>query len=102
MSVQWLYRIQPTRPEMPADPTPEEERIVSAHFAYLVALRDAGTLRLAGRTQEEADTFGIVIFEAADRAAAQAIAAADPAVAAGVFAATLHPFAVAVSSPTSE
>ncbi|SBS70693.1 Ice-structuring protein 4 (fragment) [uncultured Microbacterium sp.] len=43
-----------------------------------------------------------MIFGADDRAAAQAITAADPAVAAGVFAATLHPFAVAVSSPTSE
>ena len=94
---QWLYRIVPSRPEMVADATPDEQRIVGAHVDYLVGLRDRGTLVLAGRTQETEGTFGITIFEADDEAAARAIMRADPAVAAGVFVASLHPYRIAVA-----
>lgn len=94
---QWLYRIVPTRPGMPAEATADEARLVADHFAYLVSLRDQGVLILAGRTQEIDGTFGIVIFEADDEPAALAVVAADPAVAGGVFAASLHPYAVAVA-----
>lgn len=94
---QWLYRIVPRRPEMVVDPTPEEQRIVGEHFAYLVDLRDRGVAILAGRTQEATDTFGITIFEADDEQTARGIMTADPAVAAGVFVATLHPYRIAVA-----
>ncbi|MEV5071420.1 hypothetical protein MRBLMI12_003051 [Microbacterium sp. LMI12-1-1.1] len=94
---QWLYRIAPSRPAMVSDPTADEQRIVGDHFAYLVALRDRGVLILAGRTQEAEGTFGITIFEADDEAAAREIMHADPAVAAGVFLATVHPYRVAVA-----
>ena len=94
---EWLYRIVPTRPEMVSAPTAEESDIVAAHFEYLVALRDRGVLILAGRTQEERGTFGITIFEADDERAARAVMDADPGVSRGVFAATLHPYAVAVA-----
>ena len=94
---EWLYRIVPTRPEMVSAPSPEELDIVSAHFEYLVGLRDRGILILAGRTQEERGTFGITIFEADDEPSARAVMEADPGVSGGVFAATLHPYAVAVA-----
>lgn len=94
---QWLYRVVPTRPGMPAAPTAEEAALAEAHFRYLVELKDRGILILAGRTQEDVGTFGIAIFEAPDAEAAQAIADADPAIAGGLFAATLHPYAVAVA-----
>jgi uncharacterized protein len=94
---QWLYRIVPTRPEMVTAPTADEQRIVGDHFQYLVRLKERGILIVAGRTQEEAGTFGITIFEADDQAAARAVMDDDPAVAAGVFAASLHPYAVAVA-----
>ena len=77
--------------------TDDEVATVSAHFRYLVSLKERGDLILAGRTQEDVGTWGITIFEAADEAAARAIVDADPAVAAGVFAATLHPYAIAVA-----
>jgi uncharacterized protein YciI len=93
---QWLYRIVPTRDEMVSDPTGDEESTVGRHFQYLVSLKKRGVLILAGRTQD-AGTFGIVIFEAPDEAAARQIVNDDPAVAAGVFAATLHPYFVAVA-----
>ncbi|MCA9832375.1 MAG: hypothetical protein KC435_00345 [Thermomicrobiales bacterium] len=94
---EWLYRITPARPQMVTDPTDTEAKIVGDHFQYLVSLRDAGILILAGRTQEDLGTFGIVIFEAADADTARSIAEADPAVSAGVFDMTLHPYAIAVS-----
>jgi hypothetical protein len=50
---QFLYRIQPTRPEMLIDGlTSEEEAIVEQHFAYLQDLLGQGILLLAGRTAE--------------------------------------------------
>lgn len=94
---QWLYRIVPTRPEMVVDATADEQRIVGDHFQYLVELRDRGILLLAGRTQEAEGTFGITIFDAEDESTARDIMAADPAVKAGVFAATLHPYRIAVA-----
>jgi uncharacterized protein len=94
---QWLYRIVPSRPAMVSDPTPDEQRIVGDHFAYLVALRDRGILILAGRTQEAEGTFGITIFEADDEAAAREVMHADPGVSRGLFTATLYPYAVAVA-----
>jgi uncharacterized protein YciI len=41
-------------------------------------------------------TFGLVIFEAASEEAAQAFMRADPAVAAGVMTASLHPYSIAL------
>ncbi|HWS51362.1 MAG TPA: YciI family protein [Microbacterium sp.] len=94
---QWLYRIVPARPAMVAAPTPEEQRIVAAHFDYLVDLRDRGVLILAGRTQEDAGAFGLIVFEADEEAAARTVMLGDPGVANAVFEASLHPFAVAVA-----
>lgn len=94
---EWLYRIVPTRAEMVTEPTQSELDIVTAHFEYLVSLRDRGILILAGRTQEAQGTFGITIFEADDEEAARAVMDADPGVSGGVFSATLHPYAVAVA-----
>ncbi|KRA23217.1 hypothetical protein ASD65_01355 [Microbacterium sp. Root61] len=94
---QWLYKIVPTRPEMVAEATEHEIAVVSAHFQYLLALKERGVLILAGRTQEDVGTFGLTIFEAPDEASALVIMRDDPAVAGGVMAATLHPYAVAVA-----
>ena len=54
-------------------------------------------MTLGGRTQEAEGTFGITIFEADDEPAARDIMNSDPAVAAGVFVATLHPYRIAVA-----
>ena len=94
---QWLYRIVPARPAMVAEPTERESEIVGAHFQYLLGLRDRGILILAGRTQESVGTWGITIYEAEDEDAAREVMNGDPAVVAGVFQASLHPYAVAVA-----
>ena len=77
--------------------TDRERGLVGAHFQYLKAATEAGQVLLAGRTNEPLDkTFGLVIFEADDEAAARRFMEGDPAVKAGVMLATLHPYAVAL------
>ena len=75
--------------------TAEDKAAVDRHLANFKAAVQSGQLILAGRTKEPGDkTFGIAIFEATDEAAARKFMEADPAVAAGVMTAELHPFAV--------
>lgn len=75
--------------------TEADKKTVGAHFAHLKAATEARKVILAGRTMESGDkTFGLVIFEAASVADATAFMHSDPAVAAGVMTATVHPYAV--------
>lgn len=77
--------------------TDVDRATVSAHFQYLSKAAEAGTVILAGRTDEAHDkTFGLVIYEAESEAAARAFMESDPAVAAGVMTATLHPYSIAL------
>lgn len=98
MSAEFLYRIVPSRPEMlTSGPTAEEIAATQAHFAYLSAARDAGVVLGAGRTtNNDASTFGLVIFRAPDEKAAREFMEHDPAVHAGVMKAELFPYRVAL------
>jgi uncharacterized protein len=83
--------------------TEADKAAVSQHFQRLQQATAAGRVILAGRTTEPGDkTFGLVIFEAADDAAAQQFMESDPAVVAGVMTATLHPYAVALQRKTPD
>ena len=95
---QFLYRIVPTRPEMlVSGPTEAESAVVGAHFAYLQGLVADGVVLMAGRTVDTgADTWGIVVFQAASAADADAVMRADPAIARGVMRGELFPYRVAV------
>lgn len=95
---QYLYRIQPVRPAMLSEaPTEEESRLTSEHFHYLKNLMESGQVILAGRTLGTGyDSFGIIIFQAEDDAAARTLVENDPAVKARVFRAELHPYRVAL------
>ena len=98
MTSQFLYTIRPTREGFLIESTPEENRIVDEHFAYLKALIEGGVVLLAGRTlNTDSSSLGIVIFEA--EAAANEIMRSDPAVRASVLQATLFPHRVALASP---
>jgi uncharacterized protein YciI len=78
-------------------PTADEARVIGDHFAYLQGLLAAGSLKLAGRATDAGErTFGIVVFEAVDSAAAAALMAADPSVREGVMAVELFPFRIAL------
>ncbi len=75
--------------------TAEDKAAVDRHFNRFKEAIQSAQVILVGRTREPGDkTFGIAIFEAADEAAARKFMEADPAVAAGVMTAELHPFAV--------
>ncbi len=93
---EFLCTLEPIRPAMPEDPTPEEGDAVAAHFAYYESLLASGTLILAGRTLE-APHRGVFAFRAQDRGDAERIVANDPAVARGIMRAALQPFRVALA-----
>ncbi len=76
--------------------TERDVAVIQRHAARLTAETKAGRVILAGRTTEPGDrTFGLVIFEAANEAAARAYMLADPAVAEGIMTATVHPYLIA-------
>ncbi len=97
-TLQFLYKVQPTRPTMLSDgPTELETAVVSQHFNYLKTLTEQGVVLLAGRTlNTDESSFGIIIFEAKSQKAAQAIVDNDPAVNQGVMRAELYPYRVAL------
>lgn len=94
----YLYQLRlPPRLHQEAAWTDADRAQVSAHFEYLKAAVAQRQVVLAGRTAEPlAQTFGLVIFEAADDAAARRFMEGDPAVRAGVMQATLHPYSIAL------
>ena len=81
--------------------TQEDKMALDRHFARFQNAIETGELILAGRTREPGDkTFGIAISEANDEAAARKFMESDPAVVAGLMAAELHPFSVALQRKT--
>jgi uncharacterized protein YciI len=95
---QWVYVLR-LIPRLHDDQawTDADKAAVSRHFAHLSAATKAGQVILAGRTMEPGDrTFGLVIFEAADEAAARAFMTSDPSVVEKVMTAELHPYGVAL------
>jgi uncharacterized protein YciI len=97
--MQFLYRLTPVRIEMvTVGPTPEEQAIVSEHFAHLEALTAQGVILLVGRTQDDSPrTFGIVIFQAESDEQAHEIMNGNPAVRKGIMRAELFPFRIALA-----
>ena len=94
----FLYRIQPTRPEMLRDGlTGHEAEVVGRHFRYLEQLVSEGVVVLAGRTlNTDESAFGIVIFRAPSQAEARELMQNDPAVIGGVMRAELFPYRIAL------
>lgn len=77
--------------------TDADRATVSAHFNRLKAGVETGQVLLAGRTEEPLDqTFGLIVFTAADEAAAREFMRGDPCVAGGVMTGELHPYGLAL------
>ncbi|HUG10384.1 MAG TPA: YciI family protein [Opitutaceae bacterium] len=77
--------------------TEADNAAVYAHFKRLQEAVAAGSVILAGRTEEPLDkTLGLVIFSAADEAEARAFMEGDPCVAAGVMTGELRPYGLAL------
>ena len=97
---EFLYKIQPTRPEMLiGGPTEQEASIIEEHFHYLENLVIEGVVLMAGRTLTADDqSFGIVIFRAGSESEANQIVQGDPVVSQGVMSADLFPYRIALWS----
>lgn len=95
---QYLYKIQPTRPEMlSVGATDEESEITSQHYYYLKKMKDEGVVVLAGRTlNTDPSSFGIIILNADSEQAAREVMNNDPAVSSGVMRAEFFPYRVAI------
>lgn len=77
--------------------TAEDEKAVDDHFERLKSMNTEGSLILAGRTQtKDSETFGLVIFEAADDNEAEYIMRSDPAVAGKIMTGEFYPYKVAL------
>jgi uncharacterized protein len=99
MSLQYLYRIRPTRSGFLEKSTPDEDAIVDDHFEYLKSLTGQGVVLMAGRTlTTHKGSHGIVVLAVHSADEARGIMENDPAVRAGVFSAELFPFRVALAS----
>lgn len=94
----YLTILRPARAGMlTGGPTDDEARAVARHFDYLRGLCEQGVVLLAGRTQTtDPGTIGLVVFQSIDDESARRLAAADPAVAAGVMTADVRPFGIAL------
>lgn len=90
----FIYVIRPARQGFEAQPTPHEDAVMDEHFAYLKALLAEGRLVLAGPCLDRSS--GVVIFEAASQAEAEATTQADPSVRKGVMKAELRRFHVSL------
>ena len=92
----YVLRVMPKFQD-PREWTEREKAVVGQHFEHLSKAAAQGQVILVGRTTEPlAITFGVVIFEATNLEAARHFIESDPAIAAGVMTATLHPYAVAL------
>ena len=94
---QYMYVVRPARVAMvTSGPTEAEMPALQGHVAYLQQLTRDGVLLLGGRTQNnDAETMGIVIFQAKSDEEAAAIMNNDPAVKAGVFTGKVYPYKIA-------
>jgi len=92
----WLYRLRPARPELLTAPSDDEVAAVGEHFAHLQRLLAEGVVLLAGRTTDlDPEGMGIVVFRAADEAAARSLMERDPALRRGAMTARPFPYRVA-------
>jgi len=99
--MQFIYRLHPVRLGMLTEgPTDAEAATLAAHLEYLQAAADAGIVLLAGRTTtEDAQAFGLCVFQVENEAEAESFMHNDPAIREGLMRATLHPYRIAVWSP---
>ncbi|MGD9692026.1 MAG: SRPBCC domain-containing protein [Phycisphaerales bacterium] len=90
---QFEYLITLANPEMmKTGGTAEEREALAGHVRYVNALHAQGMVLFAGRPMDAANSPGVVVFLAQDAEEAKRVMEEDPAVAAGVFRAEVHPY----------
>ena len=93
------------RPELqdPKSWTKEDNAAVGAHFVRLQKMTEEGKVLFFERTQDTTadgklvpDTLGLIVLEAPDRAAAEAVLQGDPAVKAGIMRGKVFSYKIAL------
>jgi uncharacterized protein YciI/ketosteroid isomerase-like protein len=77
-------------PAWTAERTDHTKAIQDAHMANIKAMWEAKKLIIAGPMGDDGDTRGVFVFQAANRAEAQALAESDPAIKAGRLVPEIH------------
>lgn len=80
----WLIRIIPPRPTFDKDSTPAEDALMEQHFAYWKDLNDKGVCIFGGPVLDPKGVYGIIVVRATTEGEANALAAGDPSVKAGL------------------
>src|SRR5580658_5680965 len=80
----WLIRIIPPRPTFDKDSTPAEDALMEQHFAYWKDLNDKGVCIFGGPVLDPKGVYGIIVVRATTEDDADALAAGDPSVKAGL------------------
>jgi uncharacterized protein YciI len=80
----FLLKLFAPRPTFHLDITEEEMKTMRVHAQYWRDLLDKGVAVAFGPVHEPKESWGVAIFYAEDQAAAEAIAADDPATKAGM------------------
>ena len=80
----FFIRIIPPRPTFDKDATPAERALMDAHYVYWKDLFDKGVCVFGGPVLDPKGVYGVLAVEASSEDAARALAAADPAVKAGL------------------
>ena len=102
---QWLIMLNIARPELqdPKSWTKEDNAAVGAHFVRLQKMTEEGKVLFFERTQDTTadgklvpDTLGLIVLEAPDRAAAEAVLQGDPAVKAGIMRGKVFSYKIAL------
>jgi len=91
----WLIRIIPPRPTFDKDSTPAEDALMDQHFAYWKDLNDKGVCIFGGPVLDPKGVYGIIVVRAATEDEANALAAGDPSVKAGLNKNEIAPMVVA-------
>jgi uncharacterized protein YciI len=90
----YLLQYHPPRQGFADSQTREESAIIAEHFEYLSRLHEAGIVTFAGRVEDA--RFGLALLACENLAAAERLAAADPAVKGQLFRAEVLPFRLAL------
>ena len=90
----FFMKLTPPRPTFPSDITAEENAVMVKHAEYLQGLFQQGKLLAYGPVFDPAGAFGMVVFEVADAAEAEALMSADPSAVAGLMTVSIFPMRI--------
>jgi uncharacterized protein len=88
----FFCKLHGPRPTFPQDTTPAEAQAMQRHVAYWRSFTEKGSVVAFGPVADPGGTYGMLILEIEDEAAARSLLQADPVIEAGIgFRFDMHP-----------